>query len=171
MYESNNETIESTHQWRKFGILTGIFAVVIFVIVLIRPLIFNRIVPAVMGEGQTAVVEEGEMVEETPAVEETFIPDEIEVIVETTTNETLVTINGDSFINGEDSVIEESVVDDQNEGEETAVSPIIYTVKAGDTIYSIARTYAITPADIVTANNVADANNILIGTELLIPQP
>ncbi|RME81081.1 MAG: LysM peptidoglycan-binding domain-containing protein, partial [Caldilineae bacterium] len=44
-----------------------------------------------------------------------------------------------------------------------------YTVKAGDTLYSIARKYDITVEDILRYNNLQDPNNLRVGQELQIP--
>ncbi|ALS77964.1 LysM peptidoglycan-binding domain-containing protein [Planococcus kocurii] len=46
---------------------------------------------------------------------------------------------------------------------------IKYTVKAGDTLYSIARSYKTTVAKIATANNISDVNSIRVGQVLVIP--
>lgn len=44
-----------------------------------------------------------------------------------------------------------------------------YTVRAGDTLYSIARRYGVTVQQIVTANRLANANVIRVGQVLVIP--
>ena len=44
----------------------------------------------------------------------------------------------------------------------------IYVIQKGDTIYSIARKFKITPNDIINANNLANYN-LTIGQELIIP--
>ncbi len=47
--------------------------------------------------------------------------------------------------------------------------PFVYTVKAGDSLYSIALQFEISPNEIVAANTLADPNNVFVGQELLIP--
>ncbi|GGC78545.1 hypothetical protein GCM10007216_06280 [Thalassobacillus devorans] len=45
----------------------------------------------------------------------------------------------------------------------------VYTVKAGDTLYSIAKKYNVSVSDIVAANQLANANLIQVGQKLIIP--
>lgn len=44
-----------------------------------------------------------------------------------------------------------------------------YTVKSGDTIYSIARQYNLSSQDVLQANNINDPTEIGVGTSVLIP--
>ncbi|MBI3960075.1 MAG: LysM peptidoglycan-binding domain-containing protein [Chloroflexi bacterium] len=48
-------------------------------------------------------------------------------------------------------------------------APFLYTVKEGDTLFSIALQFEISPNEIVAANTLADPNNVFVGQELLIP--
>lgn len=50
----------------------------------------------------------------------------------------------------------------------TADAATVYIVKAGDTLYSIARRHATTVADLRTANNLAQSNLIYTGQRLVI---
>lgn len=52
--------------------------------------------------------------------------------------------------------------------EEIISEGTIYTVKSGDTLYSIAKQYNVSVDDIVNQNNLV-SNNLTIGTKLLIP--
>ncbi|WP_239457153.1 LysM peptidoglycan-binding domain-containing protein [Planococcus versutus] len=45
-----------------------------------------------------------------------------------------------------------------------------YTVKSGDTLYSIARTYKTTVSKIAAANKISDVNSIRVGQVLIIPK-
>ena len=57
----------------------------------------------------------------------------------------------------------------------TAVPPAVmeggqvYTVRSGDTLYSISREFGVTIDDIARANNMADADVLDIGQQLIIP--
>lgn len=48
-------------------------------------------------------------------------------------------------------------------------SQVIYTVKAGDTLWSIAQKYGVTVQQIATANNITNVNLIYVGQLLVIP--
>jgi len=54
-------------------------------------------------------------------------------------------------------------------GVATAVSAYTYTVRQGDTLYSISRRSNMTLADLVAHNDISDPNLILVGQELEIP--
>ena len=49
-------------------------------------------------------------------------------------------------------------------------SPIVYTVKKGDTLYSIAKRYGVTVQTIVDTNNISNASLIYVGQRLTIPR-
>ena len=46
---------------------------------------------------------------------------------------------------------------------------LTYTVKAGDTLGSIAKTYGVTTAAIQQANNITDPSKIVVGQRIIIP--
>ncbi|WP_342721965.1 LysM domain-containing protein [Thalassobacillus cyri] len=50
------------------------------------------------------------------------------------------------------------------------VKTITYTVKKGDTLYSIARIHNTTVSKIVSANNISNPNFIYPGQQLTIPR-
>lgn len=52
--------------------------------------------------------------------------------------------------------------------EEIISEGTVYTVKSGDTLYSISKQYNVSVDDIVNQNNLV-SNNLTIGTKLLIP--
>ncbi len=47
--------------------------------------------------------------------------------------------------------------------------PFTYAVQTGDTLYSIALQFDVSPNEIVAANTLSDPNNVFVGQELLIP--
>lgn len=51
----------------------------------------------------------------------------------------------------------------------TPDSGFYHTVRSGDTVYSIARRYGVTPVQVVRANGIRDVHAIPIGTRLWIP--
>lgn len=48
-------------------------------------------------------------------------------------------------------------------------APFLYTVGEGDTLFSIALKFEVSPNEIVAANTLADPNSVFVGQELLIP--
>ncbi len=48
-------------------------------------------------------------------------------------------------------------------------APFLYTVKEGDTLFSIALQFEVSPNEIVAANILSNPNNVFVGQELLIP--
>jgi LysM repeat protein len=42
-------------------------------------------------------------------------------------------------------------------------------VRSGDTVYSIGRTFGVSPDAIVAANGLADPNQLALGQKLVIP--
>lgn len=46
---------------------------------------------------------------------------------------------------------------------------IVYIVRSGDTVYSIGRTFGVSPDAIVTANGMTDPNQLSVGQKLIIP--
>ncbi len=47
--------------------------------------------------------------------------------------------------------------------------PFTYAVQTGDTLFSIALQFDVSPNEIVAANTLSDPNNVFVGQELLIP--
>ncbi len=164
-------------EWIKFGVLAAIMLGAVLVVALLRPYIFNHVVPAVMGEGveqpagpvdgneaypiMIPVVSDGEKspseessepnaAEEVP-VEEAYPAPETDVEVET---------------------VEEEMGSDIGSGEvETAVTTIDHTVQPNENLTTIAKQYNTTIQAILDANDIPNPNRIDAGTVLHIPQP
>lgn len=156
-----NEPVDShnSNEWLNFGVLVVVFAIVILVVALTRPLIFGRIVPAIMDDGQVSAplpAPATEPGQESPGEEEnteSVTPEETE---EAPPQEATATTAPETPVE-EDSPV--------------AVPTVQHTVRQGETLNKIARMYNVSVADIVTANNLANPDRIDIGTILLIPQP
>jgi LysM repeat protein len=168
-----DETSESTQEqaaqpqqsgrgeWIKFGILVVILIGVVGVVALSRPLIFGRIVPAVMGgDAEPAAEPEASPSEAYPAAagdNELFIP---------------------AAASGSEGTPVDVPESGEEDGGETAVSPtepapaptpIIYTVQTGDTLLKISRQFNVDVNALMAANNIGNADVIYIGQELTIP--
>jgi len=46
----------------------------------------------------------------------------------------------------------------------------VYVVQAGDTLWSVARTFGVTVDEIAKANNLQDTTSLRAGQQLLIPR-
>lgn len=60
---------------------------------------------------------------------------------------------------------------DSEEANRPACSGLIHTVKAGDTLYMIAKMHRVTLDALMNANPDIDPYNLQIGMELCVPQP
>lgn len=147
-------------EWTKFIVLALILLGTIVVIALLRPLIFGRIVPAVLGENiqqpTTTPIDSSE--DSTPPEETT--EDTEETIDEEESNQS--TENEESET-PDDTESEEAIAEE--EAEETK----IHIVSTGQTILQISRLYGVTVDQIVSANNLANPNVVRVGQELIIP--
>ncbi|HRQ38860.1 MAG TPA: LysM domain-containing protein [Chloroflexota bacterium] len=149
-------------EYLKFGFLAVILLVVVIAIALAQPLIFDRIVPAVMGgEGSTAVLDDSQPAD-TPASGQ----DSTTAPQDNTQNLPIISVPGSDGIGtggeGEDTGGAE---------EATAVPAQIYVVQLGDTLNSIARQFNTTVEAIAAANNIQNPDALLVGATLIIPQP
>lgn len=58
----------------------------------------------------------------------------------------------------------------QFNGKREVILLIIYVVKPGDTIYTIARQYGLTPEMIIAANQLENPSSLVVGQSIVIPQ-
>lgn len=147
-------------EYLKFGILAAILLGAVIVVALAQPLIFEAIVPAVMGgDGSTAVLDDSQ-----PADGPASDPDAATTPDTTdanTQNLPIISVPGS----------DDTGTGGAGEEEATAVPAQIYVVQLGDTLNSIARQFNTTVEAIIAANNIQDPDALLVGTTLTIPQP
>lgn len=154
---------EHRNQWILFGILVIILLGTVVVIALLRPLIFGRIVPAVMGD--TVTPETAVMDEAYPTAEDAVPTGENEVFIPAASG-------GGT---GDAVPAEESVVEETPPLEETAVppepapEPVTHTVQVGDNLTKISAQYGVSVEEIMAANNLTNADYISVGQVLIIP--
>lgn len=142
-------------EYIKFGLLAAVLLITVLIIALVRPLIFGRIVPAIMGgEGSGPVMDDGQPTEDSQPAEDTAAP------TDSTQNLPIISVPG-----GEEGT------GGQAEEEATAVPAQIYVVQSGDTLNSIARQFNTTVEAIVAANNIQNPDALSVGATLTIPQP
>ncbi len=165
---------EHRNQWILFGILVGILLGVVLVIAVLRPLIFNRIVPAVMGDFVTpvpAMVDEpapetSQPTGETDSAAENAYP----VDAETGSNEIFIPAASGGEEGNSDVVVEETAVSSEPSiSPEPTPEPVTHTVQVGDNLTKISAQYGVPVADIMAANNLTNADYISVGQVLVIP--
>ena len=148
----------------KFGVLLLIFAVVILVVSLVRPLIFGRIVPAVMGNSTTGdVMTDGAEEPEVPTPE-TDAP----VAYPGPTDANVVAPEepccGDAA-----AYPAPDATQPITETSAAASQFITHTLQPGENLTKVAEQYGVTVADIVTANALTNPDSVQAGTALRIP--
>ena len=79
-----------------------------------------------------------------------------QAVVETPTTTQAITIETPTTTQGSDSVVDDT-------------RPLIYTVQAGDTLFSIAQRFGLTLDEVVEANNISNPDVIFEGDTLTIP--
>jgi LysM repeat protein len=164
----------------RFYALIIILGVVILVVAVTRPLIFGRIVPAVMGEGIVISTPEPPATDEE---QETDMPAESPDETEPATEET--TDTGDSSDeaaspeeNTADSASsaetnnEAETTDESNVGEtaENETTPTTHIVQEGETLQKIAAQYGVTLQELIAANGLVNPDYIQVADELVIPR-
>ena len=176
----------------RFFALVIVLGVVVLVVAAVRPLIFGRIVPAVMGEGIVAPATEpagtdgqegAEPPEESPdegepANEETTgaasNTDEETTPEENTAGEAESSAPAGEEMTGESEVEAPGEATNEGDAGETAenetATPTLHTIQQGETLQSIAGRYGITLQELIAANNLPNPDYIRIGDKLVIPQ-
>lgn len=144
--------VEARTQYIIFGILVGIFVIVVLGVALTGPFITQRIVAAVMGENlpQTVIINEAMEENAAPEAVEETAPVEEEAVME----------EGDTAVTEDPAPVEEP----------PTAEPQTHTVQAGETLSSISRQYDVAVADLIAANNIPNPDNIPVGTVLTIPE-
>lgn len=154
---------ETQSELIKFAVLAVVLLSTALVIGLLRPYIFNQIIPAVLGEGQPVAP-----LVNTETEAETIKPD---------TEEEEVDVPAAEAESTEEPGAEEAVEEDTEASNEpvnpedfpTAVPAQTHTVQPGENLTAIARQYGITVQAIVDANQISNPDRVDAGTVLTIP--
>lgn len=168
---------EHRNQWILFGILAGILIGVVLAIAVMRPLIFNRIVPAVMGDFVTpdpAAMDETMPEENQPSSDESATGNESNDVENAEDSSNEVFIPAASSGDGAEETTTSEEEGSQPAAEETipeppAPAPVTHTVQVGDNLTKISAQYGVSVQDIMAANNLPNADYISVGQVLIIP--
>ena len=166
---------ETRGELLKFGIVAGALLLTVLVIGLLQPVIFNRIVPAVLGEDQLNAT-----IINTEAEGESLKPEAEEMETEAASpNESESVEDAEASASEGESGAEEAAsepdpaADDEPVNPEdfpTAVPPTkTHTIQPGETLTAIARQYGVTVQALVEANQISNPNRVDAGTVLTIP--
>ncbi len=160
-------------EWVKFGVLAAILLGSVLVVALLRPYIFNHLIPAIMGEGIAPAAQPAPGL--TPDPQILVIPivgGEVksdEEAPEVPLTEAYPAPTTEAIAPGGETAVSEATTNEDVTGE-TAVSYILHTVQPGENLTFIAQRYNVAVADILAANTIANANRIEAGAILRIPQ-
>lgn len=155
MNENQNNT-NAYNDLVKFGVLLLIFAGTILVVSLLRPLIFGRIVPAILGDTQAAAPQPVVPVVPSPASNEAPVayPSPSEMVTPLETG-----MGAAAYPAPEESP-----------GDETAPQFITHVLQPGENLTRLATRYNVTVAQIIEANpGLPNPDNVQAGTALQIP--
>lgn len=181
---SNGNGTDWSDEWIRFGVLTVVMIGVVLVVAISRPLIFEHIIPVILGEGfllpqaelEPPVRLTPEGAEPTDLDKEAVEAENAEngvVDVEPAKGEEMPAptdaetqaAEGDASVTGEESPAaqeEDAVAVDSAE-------PVTHIVRTGETLTSIAQQYNVTVSELVAANGLTTPNRIRIGDRLIIP--
>lgn len=163
MNENQNNT-KSYNDLVKFGVLLLIMAGVILVVSLTRPLIFGRIVPAVLGSGQTTAplpdAGEGDTLTVPPAEELPGYPAPDSANVPEAS-----CCDAAAYPAPNASTTSTETVTPALE----ATNFVTHTLQPGENLTKLAQQYGITIEEIIQANNLQNPDSVQAGTALRIP--
>ena len=147
----------------KFALLAVVLLGTALVIGLLRPYIFNQIIPAVLGEGQPAAT-----IINTETEAETLKPEADEAESSEATEAEESSESEAEAIEEEGAAASEEPVNPEDFP--TAVPPAqTHTVQPGETLTAIAQQYGITVQALVEANQITNPDRVTAGTVLTIP--
>ena len=160
-------------EWRKFLALCIILLLVVLGVAGARPFIFERIIPAVMGENVTRATlqeDENEPVKEEPLETDAGVPDAANSAVdEAPGEETSAEPAADESDTGEEAPAADNIAEPEPPVE--APPAVTHTVARGENLTMIARQYNVTVEALIAANEIQNPNQVLAGDVLIIPQP
>lgn len=151
--EEEHETMHHRGEMTKFLILLLALVGAVLVIALLRPLIFDRVVPAVLGWDQEPGVTPGPgPLQDAPAA----------------------STNGDEaplVMTATPPAMEGTASDVPGNAGAPLPTPRFYEVQAGDTLAQIAVRFGMSTETLAKANGIGDPHRIQVGDRLVIPNP
>lgn len=154
--EEEHQAMHRRGEMIKFLLFVLVLVGTVFAVSLLRPLIFERIVPAVLGwEQQTGDTEAG--VPEQPV-----------------SGEEAPAAGGGEDEEGIPAIMTSTPDQDTAAGEDLGAplpTPRMYEVQAGDSLARIAEEFDLSVEALAQANGISDPERIQVGDVLVIPDP
>lgn len=162
--EEEHEKLHRRGELVKFAALVVILLLTVLVVSGLRPLIFDHIVPAVLGWDGEPSQPAGAATDDEPepTAQDTALPPTLTVTVESEPEEAQTAA-------GEDETA--TPVATSTLEPEPSSTPVTYVVQQGDRLIDIGESFGVTVDAIVQANGIADPNRIQAGDVLVIPTP
>ena len=149
--EEEHETLHRRGEMIKFLILVFILVATVFLVALLRPLLFERMVPAILGWGQAPEAAPEALPVEEPAT--TQEEDAAPLLIMTATPPAAAADGA------------------TGNGGAPLPTPRVYEVQAGDTLARIAARFDVSVDALVQANAISNPHRIQVGEVLVIPEP
>jgi LysM repeat protein len=178
---SNDSDLRWSEETTRFGILIVVMIGIVLVVAISRPLIFEHIIPVILGEGVDSTIRQAELEppvrppqegEAVDSVQEDMEADRLEAAGEEEGSQAVEPAAPETEATEEETTNLEGVTTDAEGGAEAdTAEPITHVVRTGETLTSIADQYGVTVSALIEANNLASPNRIRIGDLLTIPEP
>lgn len=157
--EEEHEKLHGRGELVKFAALVVVLLLTVLVISGLRPLIFDHIVPAVLGWDDEPSQPAGAPIEEAePSSQETTLPSTLTATTESEPEQ-----------DDEEAIATPELTSTPQP--EPSSTPVTYEVQGGDRLIDIAENFDVSIEAIVQANGIADPNRIQAGDVLVIPTP
>lgn len=151
--EDEHRAMHRRGEMIKFLLLLLVLVGAVVAIALLRPLIFERIVPAVLGLDQEPLA--------TPAPQSTALP----------TPEAEREEDAPRIMTATPPAVETQGEEPTTGEAPPAPTSQVYEIQQGDTLVEIAERFSVTVQALVQANGIANPNRIQPGQTLVIPAP
>lgn len=148
--EEEHEELHRRGELGKFLVLVVLLLITVLLVAALRPLIFEGIVPAMMGWEEPSPSLPAAPATETPAAEQ----EQPVIMTATPAAEGLPTATPATTV-----------------APPASATPLVYEVQTGDTLAEIAARFGVTIEALVEANGLGDPNRIQSGDALVIPAP
>lgn len=168
-----SQSNQGRYEWLKFIIFfAGIILISALIIRVIAPMIFINYVPTIVGlsEDSDSSIEPIEPINNSQEVAPEVIPTGERAEEADGDSATAPTEEGSVTLPETDPLTAEESASSKVEDPANTTSPVVYIVRPGDTLTSIAAVHGLTVAQLIQANNLINPNLLKTGQEIVIPE-